>query len=58
MVKDSTLTATSIQSATITQNNTNSDDDVNVIDQGLIEIIIGSSPLNGGVGCSLSDPRC
>ncbi len=36
-VKDNVLTALSVQSATVEQSNTNSDDDVNVIDQGLVE---------------------
>ncbi len=39
-VKDNVLTAASVQTATLDQSNTNSDDDVNVIDQGLIEILI------------------
>ncbi len=39
-VKDNVLAAASVQTATVEQSNTNSDDDVNVIDQGLIEILI------------------
>ncbi len=39
-VKDNVLTALSVQSATVTQSNTNSDADVNVIDQGLIDVLV------------------
>ncbi len=39
-VKDNVLTAASVQTATVTQSNVNSDNDVNVIDQDLIELLI------------------
>ncbi len=39
-VKANVLAAASVQTATVTQSNTNSDDDVNVIDQGLVDILV------------------
>ncbi len=39
-MKDNVLIAASEQTATVTQSNTNSDDDVNVIDQGLIDVLV------------------